>query len=110
VKAWAIVRAWLKEPMCSPAGLVVRAGMLALIYGGVSLLGFRNAMSMLSLTFPEGGSVSWTLFRGVVYLISHFLWILGVPILLIAAALMALLNRVLPPPSRGEARGGHGST
>jgi hypothetical protein len=46
--------------------------------------------------------VAWTLFQGVVYLISHFLWIPGVPILLIAATLMAVVNRLLP----GEGKGG----
>ncbi len=92
------LKEWLKQPMFSPAGLVVRAGMLALLYLVVSLLGFRNSMSMLSLTFPEGSSVGWSLFTGMVYLICYFLWLLAVPILLIAAGLMGLVNRFLKAP------------
>jgi hypothetical protein len=95
MKARALAKSWAKQPFFSPAGFVLRAAMLALIYWVASMLGFRSYMSMLSWTFPEGGSVGWALFAGTVYLITYFLWILGVPILLIAAALMAVAGRIL---------------
>ena len=99
MKAWMLLKSWLKAPMFSPAGFVVRAGALALLYLALTLVGFRDYMSVLSLTFPEGSNPRWAQFACMSYLISYFLWLLGVPILLIAAALMAVVNRLLPPPS-----------
>jgi len=95
MKAWTLLKGWLKAPTFSPAGFVVRAGVLALIYFILSMAGFRNYMSVLSLTFPEGSSRNWATFACMAYLVSYFTWILGVPILLIAAVLMALWKRGL---------------
>jgi hypothetical protein len=108
VNPWPLLKGWLKAPMFSPAGFVVRAVALALLYLMLSLAGFRHYMSVLSLTFPEGSSRDWSLFAGMLYLISHFLWILGVPILLIAAGLMRgvaeLRSRFLESPTWASRR------
>jgi len=93
------MKSWLQAPTFSPKGFVVRAVFIAAAYGLLSLLGFRNYTSVLSLTFPEGSSRGWALFAGMTYLIAYFLWILAVPILILGAALMkgaasaGLLNR-----------------
>jgi len=97
MKAGMLLKGWLKAPTFSPAGFVVRAAALALIYGLLSMAGFRDYMSVLSLTFPEGSSRTWASIACLAYLLSYFTWILGVPILLIAAGLMALARRALPP-------------
>ena len=99
MKAWTLLKSWLKAPMFSPAGFVVRAGALSLLYLGLTLAGFRDYMSVLSLTFPEGSNPRWAQFACMSYLISYFLMVLGVPILLVAAALMAAVNRLLPSSS-----------
>ncbi len=82
------MKSWLKAPTLTPKGLVVRAAVCALLYGVLSLAGARPFMSVLCLTFPEGSSRGWSAVVCMTYLVAHFLWILGVPILLIAAALM----------------------
>jgi hypothetical protein len=110
VKPWPILKGWLKAPMFSPAGFAVRAAALSLLYLLLSLAGFRYYMSVLSLTFPEGSSRGWSLFAGILYLMSYFLWILGVPILLLAAAFMQGVARLrsifLKPPTWAWRPGG----
>jgi len=88
------MKSWLQEPTFSPKGFLVRAVVIAAVYGLLSLLGFRNYTSVLSLTFPEGSSRGWALFAGMSYLIAYFLWILAVPILVLGAALMEGAVRV----------------
>jgi hypothetical protein len=90
MKAGMLLKGWLKAPTFSPAGFVVRAAALALIYGVLSTAGLRNYMSVLSLTFPEGSARSWASIACMAYLVSYFTWILGVPILLFAAGLMKI--------------------
>lgn len=85
------MKSWLKAPTFSPKGFVVRAAVIALLYGLLSLLGFRDSMSVLSMTVPEG-SRAWAFFSCLAYLITYFLWLLGVPILLIAAGLMKAVD------------------
>lgn len=103
-----IVLGWLKAPTFSPAGFVVRAAGLARIYLLLSAAGFRDYMSVLSLTFPEGSSRAWATIACMTYLVSYFLWILAVPILLIAAALMKIegffsaRHRVSQPAVHGD--------
>lgn len=82
------MRSWLRAPTLTPKGLVVRAAGCALFYGALTLAGARPFMSVLSLTFPEGSSRGWAAIVCMAYLVAHFLWILGVPILLLAAGLL----------------------
>jgi hypothetical protein len=82
------MKTWLQAPGFSPKGFVVRAAVLALVYALLSLAGLRDFMSVLSLTYPEGSSREWSVICCMAYLVSYFLWILGVPILLLAAGLM----------------------
>ncbi len=89
------MKAWLKAPMFSPAGFLVRAAGIVVIYAVLTICGLREHMSILSLTFPEGVSRNLSLFFGLIYLLSYFSFILLVPILAIASGLFALLLRVL---------------
>ncbi len=41
------MRSWLKAPMMSPKGFVVRAAAIALIYLALSLAGFRDQLQIL---------------------------------------------------------------
>jgi hypothetical protein len=86
------MKSWLRAPGFSPKGFVVRAAVLALVYGLLSLAGLRDSMSVLSLTYPEGSSRGWSAICCMAYLVSYFLWILGVPILLLAAGLLQSLT------------------
>ena len=87
------LKAWLKAPMFTPAGFLVRAAALALGYALLSLCGLRAYMSVLSLTFPEGTPRGLSLFFCLIYLLSYFSFILGVPILVIASGLLTLAQR-----------------
>jgi len=86
------MKTWLRAPGFSPKGFVVRAAVLALVYALLSLAGLREYMSVLSLTYPEGSSREWSVICCMTYLVSYFLWILGVPILLLAAVLLQSLS------------------
>jgi len=88
------VKDWLKAPAFSPRGFVVRAMAIALLYGVLSLAGFRNSLSVLVMTYPEGSSRAWADFACMAYLVAHFLGVLGVPILLLAALLMVAAGRL----------------
>lgn len=90
------MKGWLKEPMFSPAGFLVRAAGIAVVYALLSIFGLREHMSVLSLTFPEGVSRNLSLFLGLIYLLSYFSFILLVPILVIASGLLALSRRLFP--------------
>ncbi len=89
------LKAWLKAPMFSPRGFLVRAAALALVYGLLSLCGLREYMCVLSLTYPEGTPRGLSLFFCLIYLLSYFSFILAVPILVIASGLLALSRPVI---------------
>lgn len=88
------MKTWLRAPTFSPKGFLVRAAACALLYELLSLAGLRGYMSVLSLTFPEGSPRAWSILLCMAYLVSHFLWILGVPILLLAAVLLEAWDRL----------------
>lgn len=85
--------AWLKSPVCSPAGFLVRAAGLTVLHALLTLCGLRSYMCVLSLTFPEGTLRSLSFFFCMIYLISYFAFILVVPVLVIAAAIFAAALR-----------------
>jgi hypothetical protein len=69
----------------TPRGLLLRAGLIALVYVSLHLLGARGMVAFLSGT-PVGGSGAILL--GVTYLLFHFLFVLVTPILILAAGLL----------------------
>ena len=83
----------------TPRGLVVRAAVLLAGSRVVRCLGWREAMTFLSLTPAPGLSVGATTFRGVAYLALHMGAVIVVPGLLLAAVLLWIWNRV---QSRGD--------
>ncbi len=103
MKVWPIVRGWLKAPTFSPTGFLVRAAAYALVYAILSLCGLRQYMSMLSLTVPEGSSRGVAFAACIIYLISYFFFILGTPIFILAAGLLAASSRVLAARPRQPA-------
>ena len=89
---------WITAPALTPPGMLVRAGALAAIYAALTAAGFREAMSVLSHTVPEGMSRDDAGAKAVIYLVSHFAFVLGTPILIIAAGLMAAVERLWKRP------------
>jgi len=91
----------LGAPMFSPLGFVARAALIALAYFTARALGLPAYTSVLSGTSPTGNPTDYlSLAAGCAYVVLHFLFILGVPILLLAAGLLALALRHSRQPDR----------
>jgi hypothetical protein len=80
--------------MISPAGFLVRAAVLAALFGVASIAGLREHASALSLTFPDGASPTGSMFWCFVYLIAYVLFILGTPVLVLGSGILWLAMRV----------------
>jgi hypothetical protein len=85
--------------VASPGGLLARAAVLAILYLSVHALGFRQYTSILCGTLPPGGRAA----LGVAYIILYFAFVLIVPILVLGAATLWVLQRWLLRPG-GEVR------
>jgi hypothetical protein len=88
-----IRRLW-KAPLFSPTGLLLRAALLALVYAALHLAGWREYTSILCGTSPTGNLADQraALF-GLIYVLLRFTVVVGCPVLVIAAGLLALLER-----------------
>ena len=84
------MRRWWKAPMFSPRGFALRAAILTLCYAALHLAGLRVHAAFLSGT-PVGGTLA-TL-AGLVYVLAYFSFVIAVPILLIAAVVLAVISR-----------------
>ena len=76
----------------SPLGFVLTATAFAVFHALCELAGLPEHTTFLSGTMA-GGQWALTVRLGVVYLLSYFGFVLVTPILLIAAALLALWQR-----------------
>ena len=88
-----IRRLW-QAPLCSPTGLLIRAVLLTVTYLGLHLAGWREYTSILCGTAPTGNlSDRYAQVFGLIYVVLHFTVVFGVPILILAAGLLALVGR-----------------
>jgi hypothetical protein len=95
-----MIRLW-RAPMFSPLGFVARAALIAIVYFAANAVGLRAYTTVLSGTSPTGDPTDYlSLFAGCAYVILHFLFVVGVPILLAAAGLLALALRHSGQPRR----------
>jgi hypothetical protein len=76
----------------SPAGLAASALVLAVLYGVAHLAGMREDTTILSGSAPPGGG-SADVAAGVVYILLHFAFVIGAPILALAAGIFWALAR-----------------
>ena len=87
---------WLRLTMLfSPAGFVVLAALIAGAYHVCHGLGWREYTCVLSGTPPVGDSSDLTWLRAGIYVVFYFAYVLVVPILLIAAAVVLLMQRAM---------------
>jgi hypothetical protein len=90
-----------RAPLLSSRGLILRAAIVALAFALAHVLGLRSYTSILSGTSPTGDpSDAWAVLLGFSYVVLYFAFVLAVPIALIAAALMAVGERVWRSPPR----------
>jgi hypothetical protein len=86
-------------PLVSPAGLLAPAIGLSAAYGAAHLAGLRDFTAVLSGTDPPGGGGPFAEALGLGYVLLHFGFVAGAPILAIAAAIFAVLARSARPPA-----------
>ena len=101
-------RAWtgraLLARLISPLGFLAIAAVLGAIYCWVHLLGWREQVGFLSGNLPPGDARKWPLLQGAIYLLSYFVFVLGVPILVLAAGIFSALLR-LPRGGKLKSKG-----
>ena len=88
-----IRRIW-RAPLFSPTGLLSRAVLLTVIYLGLHLAGWREYTSILCGTAPTGNlNDHYTQVAGLIYVLLYFTVVFGVPILVLAVGLLAVVER-----------------
>jgi len=101
-----IRRLW-HAPLFSSVGLLSRAGLLTMTYIGLHLAGWREYTSILCGTAPTGNlSDRPAQVCGLIYVGLHFTVVFGVPILVLAAGLLALAARGRKGKSRSASDNG----
>ncbi|MBI1785669.1 hypothetical protein HYR69_11050 [Candidatus Sumerlaeota bacterium] len=80
----------------TPKGLLLRAGILLLLFAAGHLAGWREGASLISGTLPEGDrGNTLAIAEGIYYILSYFAAVLAAPILILAAGIMAVIGSVL---------------
>lgn len=85
----------LEAPLFSPRGYLMWAAAFLLLFLAARFAGFREATSVLAFTVPEGMTVARASLYAGVYLILHLLVTLLCPVLVLAAAVQAVVERRL---------------
>jgi hypothetical protein len=79
----------LKSPTCSPTGFLAWAGVFSLAHLISRILGLREYVSILCGTSPSGDPAdSVSIVAGMVYVMLYFIFVIGVPILILASGIM----------------------
>lgn len=76
----------------SPAGFIAGALLLGALYGAAHLAGLREDTTILSGSAPPGGG-SAAVWLGLAYIGLHFAFVIGAPILTLAAGVFWALAR-----------------
>lgn len=90
-------------PLFTPAGFVLRAAILTVVFLTAHLAGLRDYMSLISGMLPESG-VSYAgaaLFCGI-YMFLYFAFILVVPVLLIGSMMFFVLLKFFDTKTAGK--------
>jgi hypothetical protein len=92
----------------SPKGFLICAATFSALFLACHLAGFRGHTGILCGQMPPGSRLAP--FFGMAYVLFYFAFVLLVPVLAIAAAILALLLRLLhasrpptPPSAEGDA-------
>ena len=92
---------FFRAPMCSLQGFLFRAAIIAVVFAICHLLGWREHTTFLTGTptaAETGLSTSATL--GTFYMAAYFAFVLLTPILLVAASILFVWQRLPGPPSQ----------
>ena len=83
----------------SPRGLAARAVLLVALYAACEVAGLRENATFISGT-QATSAWNGTVWRGLLYLFAYYGFVLAAPILIIAAALLAVWERFRFRPRR----------
>ncbi|HPS02834.1 MAG TPA: hypothetical protein PLA90_14945 [Candidatus Sumerlaeota bacterium] len=91
----------LRAPFFSPLGFLIRALAIASVCGLLNLWGLRDYTSVVCGTSPSGNLADKTsILLGMFYAVVYFASYVGAPLFLLAAGILALLERRFADPSR----------
>jgi membrane protein implicated in regulation of membrane protease activity len=93
-KLWRQFRECWRADFFSPRGFLLRALLIAAVFLAVHLAGLRDYTSVLNGTVGPG-SAGWKLsaFLGLAYLAIYMAFVILAPVLILAAAILALCQR-----------------
>lgn len=91
IKAGAL-RRLMRAEIFSPGGFLVRAAMIGFAFAICHAAGLREYTTFLSGTSATG-RFEWSIVFGVTYMFAYFGFVLGVPILLLASAILSIILR-----------------
>lgn len=95
MKVMSMLRKLLCAQFLSPHGFVVRALLLAVIYAGCELCGWREHTTFISGTASSvDAGFGTSAVYGLIYMLAYFGFVLAAPILILAAAILALWQRL----------------
>ena len=88
------VRHRIRFSLLTPSGLVARAALGILVFMVLHVIGFRVYTTTLSGTSPTGEQVAYIdMLKTVAYVLSYLFSTMVAPILLIAAAVLAVFHK-----------------
>ena len=93
-----LLRQRYRFPIGWPASFIMLAAVLTCAYLACHFLGFRTSIGMLMQTnLPQGAGDLASSVGAMVYLVLYFCYVVVVPILLGASAIMFILMRLVTP-------------
>jgi hypothetical protein len=89
-------RGVLRFELFSPRGFLICAATLALAFAVCHVAGLREYTSILCGQAPTGSYADWwAIHLGMAYVVFYFAFVLVVPILVLAAGILAFLQRAI---------------
>jgi hypothetical protein len=89
-----LFKKWPLASVLSPAGLVLTALFILLAFGICEAIGLREYTTVISGTVAvPGASFKTSFFLALIYLATYFAFVLLLPILVIAAALLVVWKK-----------------
>jgi hypothetical protein len=83
-------------PVFSPKGFLIRAAILGAIFFLCYIAGLKEYTCILCGTSPTGNVAdNWSSILGVVYVLCYFIFIVIVPVLIMASGILWLLQKLI---------------
>jgi len=94
------LRELIRAPFLSPLGFMMRALLLAVIFAFCELAGWREHTTFISGTVVSADAgINSSVTFGLIYMLAYFGFVLVAPILLLAAGILSLWQRLSRMPA-----------